>query len=64
MRLSEAYDMLCKEYLSKLSEYGCDGCVAEYYCIENQLRKDRFPQKDCVDKLKEYFRKERKCKRK
>ena len=55
MEQSEAYDVLCKEYLSKCRESGCDGCVAEFYCIENHLRKDRYPQKDCPEKLKKYF---------
>lgn len=43
MKQSEAYDLLCKEYLSKCRESGCDGCVAEFYCIENHLRKDKYP---------------------
>ena len=51
----EAFDLLCKEYLSKCRESGCDGCVAEFYCIENHLRKDRYPQNDCLEKLKKYF---------
>lgn len=56
MKQSEAYDLLCKEYISKCEEIGCDGCIAEYYCIENHLRADRYPQKDCIDKLKSYLR--------
>jgi len=55
MKQSEAYDLLCKEYLSKCRESGCDGCVAEFYCVENNLRKDRYPQNDCHEKLKKYF---------
>lgn len=55
MEQSEAYDLLCKEYLSKCRKSGCDGCVAESYCIKNHLRKDRYPQKDCPEKLKKYF---------
>ena len=55
MKQSDAYDLLCKEYLSKCRESGCDGCVAEFYCIENHLRKDRYPQNDCHEKLKKYF---------
>lgn len=57
MKQSEAYDLLCKEYLSKCRESGCDGCVAEFYCIENHLRNDRYPQNDCPEKLKKYFQK-------
>lgn len=55
MKQSEAYELLRKEYLSKLQDIGCDGCIAEYYCIENNLRKDRFPQADCSEKLKQYL---------
>ena len=60
MKQTEAYDHIIKEYLSKCNETGCDGCVAEYYCIENHLRTDRFPQKDCPEKLKDYLRLKRK----
>ena len=56
MKQSEAYDLLLKEYLSKCREDGCDGCVAEIYCIKNNLRKDRYPQNDCPEKLKKYLR--------
>ena len=56
MKQKEAYDRLCKEYLSKCKEIGCDGCIAEYYCIENHLRTDCFPQKDCPEKIKDYLR--------
>lgn len=56
MKQSEAYNRIIKEYLSKCMKTGCDGCIAEYYCIENRLRTDRFPQKDCPDKLKDYLR--------
>ena len=55
MKQSEAYELLRKEYLSKLQEVGCDGCIAEYYCIENNLRSDRFPQANCSEKLKQYL---------
>ena len=56
MKQSEAYDRIIKEYLSKCKETGCDGCIAEFYCIENSLRYDRYPQKDCSEKLKKYLR--------
>ena len=56
MKQSEAYDRVIVEYLSKCKETGCDGCIAEFYCIENNLRTDRYPQKDCPEKLKEYLR--------
>lgn len=56
MRQAEAYARLCKEYLSKCRDCGCDGCIAENYCIKNDLRTDRYPQKDCVEKLKAYLR--------
>ena len=57
MNKSESLDMICKEYLSKCKETGCDGCIAEFYCIENNLRHDRYPQEDCLEKLKDYLRK-------
>ena len=56
MKQREAYDRLCEEYLSKCKETGCDGCIAEFYCIENNLRTDRYPQNDCPEKLKAYLR--------
>jgi hypothetical protein len=56
MKKDDAYELLVKEYLSKCRDSGCDGCVAEYYCIKNNLRTDRYPQDDCSDKLKEYFK--------
>lgn len=56
MRKDEAYSLLIKEYLSKCREHGCDSCIAEYYCIENNLRRDRYPQDDCPEKLKKYLR--------
>lgn len=56
MKQKEAFELLCKEYLSKCKESGCDGCVAQIYCIKNNLRKDRKPQEDCVKKLAEYFK--------
>ena len=56
MNREKAYDRIIREYLGKCNEYGCDGCIAEFYCIENNLRKDRYPQKDCSDKLKAYLR--------
>ena len=56
MKQKEAYERLCKEYLSKCEESGCDGCIAEFHCIENSLRSDKYPQKDCSEKLKKYLR--------
>lgn len=56
MKQSEAYDRVVKEYLSKCEKIGCDGCIAEHYCIENHLRADRFPQKNCPEKLKGFLR--------
>lgn len=41
------------------NHYGAvnDGlCVACWYCTENHLRKSRYPQADCLEKLKAYFR--------
>lgn len=55
MNRRNAYELLIKEYLSKCRESGCDGCIAECYCIENHLRKSRYPQDDCVEKLKNYL---------
>lgn len=34
MKKDDAYELLVKEYLSKCRDIGCDGCVAEYYCIK------------------------------
>lgn len=56
MKESEAYDRIVKEYLSKCRDYGCDGCIAQFYCISNGLREDRYPQKDCPEKVKKYLR--------
>lgn len=56
MKQSDAYNHLCKEYLSKCRESGCDGCIAEYYCIKNHLRTGRYPQDGCVEKLQKYLR--------
>lgn len=56
MKLSDAYNYLCKEYLSKCRGSGCDGCIAENYCIENHLRTDRYPKDGCVEKLQKYLR--------
>ena len=55
MSKDDAYEILVKEYLSKLNITGCDGCVAQYYCILNNLRTDRYPQENCQFKIKEYF---------
>ena len=49
------YEKLCIEYLGKCREYGCDSCVAEIFCIENGLRKDRYPHDGCVENLKAYL---------
>ena len=56
MKMGEAYDLLIKEYLDKCQYTGCDGCIAEIYCIENNLRTDRYPQRDCPEKLKAYLK--------
>ena len=56
MKKVDAYDLLIKEYLTKCKETGCDGCIADGYCIENRLRTDRYPQQDCQKKLKDFLR--------
>lgn len=56
MRAKDAYKKLCKEYLSKCENSGCDGCIAQMYCTKNGLRQSRYPQKDCVKKLQDYLR--------
>ena len=56
MNKDNAYDLIVREYLSKCNQSGCDGCIAEYYCIENGLKTDRYPQQDCQNKLKDYLR--------
>lgn len=53
MKQSDAYTLLCKEYLSKCN--ACDECIAECYCIKNFLRSARVPQKDCPEKIKAYL---------
>lgn len=54
-RLEASLNLLIREYLSKCQEYGCDSCIAEYYCIENNLKTDRYPQKDCPEKIETYL---------
>lgn len=58
MKKSEAYELLIREYLGKLESNfdGCDGCIAEHYCIKNRLKTTRLPQADCPEKLKAYLR--------
>ncbi len=53
MRRVDAFELLIKEYLNKCA--CCDECIAEYYCIENNLRNSRFPQTDCPEKLRNYL---------
>lgn len=55
MNISDAFELLVVEYLSKCKEYGCDSCIAQIFCIENNLRTSRYPQDDCPDKLKKYL---------
>ena len=50
------YDQLIREYLGKLYLAGCDGCVAETFCIENGLRSSRFPTEQCEQNIRLYFR--------
>ena len=57
MKLKNAYNLIIKEYLSKCELIGCDGCIAEFYCIENCLRTSRYPDENCPQKLKDYLRK-------
>lgn len=52
MKQNEAYDLVCKEYLNKCKEYGCDSCIAENYCILNHLRDNN----KCIDNLKGYLK--------
>jgi len=58
MNKSEAYDLIIKEYIGQLelNFVGCDGCIAEHYCMKNHLKGDRLPQPDCPEKLKSYLR--------
>lgn len=58
MNIKEAYNKICKEYIDNLHEIGCDGCMAQIFCIKNDLRTDRYPQKDCVAKLQKYLQEE------
>lgn len=56
MKLAQAYDKICREYLSKCKEYGCDSCIASTYCIINNLRESRYPQEYCINNLKKYLK--------
>ena len=57
MKIKDAYEHLCREYLSKCAEYGCDSCVASIYCTLNKLRGSRAPSDPrCVQNLQAYFR--------
>ncbi len=40
MNKSEAYDLVIKEYIGQLelNFVGCDGCIAEHYCMKNHLK--------------------------
>ena len=55
MKQADAYDLMIKEYLAKCKYYGCDGCIAEYWCIRNDERKLITDDK-CVKKIKQYLR--------
>lgn len=59
MNIKDAYDQIVKEYLGKLKVYGCDGCVAEFFCIDNMYKKSRNPVEECPERIKEYLRKKR-----
>lgn len=58
MNKNDAYELLVKEYIARC-QYGCDSCMAEYWCTTNHLRTSRVPQKDCPEKLKRYLRERR-----
>ena len=47
--------IIIREYLSKCEQYGCDSCVAETYCILNNLRTDRYPGEMCEKNMLEYL---------
>ena len=53
MKIKDAYDKVCREYLSKCQ--CCDECVAQTYCILHDLRSSRVPQEYCIDNLKSYL---------
>lgn len=54
MKRSDAYNLLIKEYLSKCN--ACDECVAQIYCISNNLRTARYPIDGCEKKVADYMR--------
>ena len=58
MKKAEAYEVLVKEYISKVE--CCDECCAYWYCVENKLRESRVPQEYCCENLKNYFKNVRK----
>lgn len=55
MKNIDAYDLLIKEYLDKLTPIGCDGCFNEMYCAKNNLKHSKHTQEDCLKKIKDFF---------
>ena len=47
---------IVREYLSKCREHGCDSCVAEIFCIKNNLRDNRYPGERCETNVAEYLK--------
>ena len=45
--------IMITEYLSKCK--ACDECIAEYYCIEHELKLGRVPLRGCIYNLAEYL---------
>ena len=47
-------ELMIDEYLSKVTD--CDSCIAQCFCIKNNLRKSRKPQDYCNDNLNKYLK--------
>ena len=54
MKMQNSYDLLIREYLSKVED--CDSCVASVFCTISELRNSRYPPKYCVDNIKLYLK--------
>lgn len=51
---NEIVSILIREYLSKCD--CCDECMAETFCILNEMRKSRVPQEYCEKNIEEYMK--------
>lgn len=54
MGLKSQLDYMIGSYLEKVTD--CDSCMAQCFCIKNDLRKSREPQDYCNDNLSKYLK--------